>query len=223
MLDLNTTAATPGPVTITITNPDGQSVAGNGILSIGSKTTPAANLVATAASTTSINLTWNAVAGAASYNILRKSQGSAYLPLTTSSVNSFTDTNLTAGTTYVYKVQAVVDDVGGPASNPDLATTILFTDDPSLSGSTRIKAIHVVESRSAVNAVRVAAGLPEFTFTDTPGPAVFVKGLHIKQLRDKLNEALAALTMPGITLTNTIADGTPVRALDVNEIRNATK
>jgi len=67
------------------------------------------NLVATG-QTNQVSLTWNAVNGAASYNIYRSttSGGEGTTPYKTGvTTNSNTDTAVTAGTTYFYKVAAV--------------------------------------------------------------------------------------------------------------------
>jgi len=54
-----------------------------------------------------VALNWNAVSGATSYNILRSNSSNTETQLATSSTNSFTNTGLTNGTTYFYKVSAV--------------------------------------------------------------------------------------------------------------------
>ncbi|MBV9450468.1 MAG: hypothetical protein JO345_31720, partial [Streptosporangiaceae bacterium] len=56
----------------------------------------------------SVHLTWTASAGATSYNIYRgtTSGGEGATPVGTATTNSFTDTGLTNGTTYWYKVSA---------------------------------------------------------------------------------------------------------------------
>jgi fibronectin type 3 domain-containing protein len=65
-------------------------------------------LTATAASTTQINLSWNAVTGAASYTVERSTtSGGPYTSVGSPTTASFADTGLTAGTTYFYVVQAV--------------------------------------------------------------------------------------------------------------------
>ena len=76
-------------------------------------------LVATAESTTSIALTWNAVDGAISYNIYRNSTQIA----TGITVTSYTDNGLTPSTEYVYTVKAVNVAGESDASNEVRATT----------------------------------------------------------------------------------------------------
>ena len=58
---------------------------------------------------TRLSLTWTAVSGATSYNIYRKTEGSAWpaVPIGTSTGTLFTDTGLVNGTKYYYSVAAV--------------------------------------------------------------------------------------------------------------------
>ena len=49
-----------------------------------------------------------------------------------------------------------------------------FIDSPLVVGSTFVKAVHISQLRSRVNALRVRCGLSEFAFTD---PALTVGGL----------------------------------------------
>jgi fibronectin type 3 domain-containing protein len=58
-------------------------------------------------SLSSIEITWNAVNGASSYTLYRAaSSGGTYTSIGTSTLTSYTNTGLTAGTTYYYKVSA---------------------------------------------------------------------------------------------------------------------
>tara|TARA_B100001094_G_scaffold112644_2_gene108615 strand:- start:10917 stop:12863 length:1947 start_codon:yes stop_codon:yes gene_type:complete len=66
------------------------------------------NLAITAASTTQLNLSWDAVSGASSYDVHRStSSGSGFSEIATPSSNSYNDTGRSAGTRYYYKVRAV--------------------------------------------------------------------------------------------------------------------
>ena len=77
------------------------------------------NLTATAQSTSAIKLTWDAVDGAASYNVYR---GGSYLT-SVATGTTYSDTGLTPNTQYCYKVTAV-NNVGESAeSNQSCATT----------------------------------------------------------------------------------------------------
>ena len=94
---------------------------------------------------------------------------------TTSQIMDVPDANLWVmdrKTQYFDEVKALTDDdlyrVRGvdannnvsAYSNVDLATTILFTNDPLIAGVTVVKAQHFTELRSAVNAVRAPLASP---------------------------------------------------------------
>lgn len=69
----------------------------------------------------SVSLTWNAVSGAASYNVYRGGAKANSSPITTT---SFTDSGLASGTSYSYTVAAVDTSNGvGAQSTPVTATT----------------------------------------------------------------------------------------------------
>ena len=123
---------------------------------------------------------------------------------------------------YLYKVRAI--NAGGSAdSAPDLATTVIFTDDPLVAGSTIIKAVHLAELRTAVNAVRALAGLAAATFTDAATPGVIVKAVHINELRTDLDQAMSALGFPTGGYTDTLTAGVVIKAIHFQEIRNRVK
>lgn len=180
------------------------------------------NLIATAATASAINLVWTPVSGAASYQILRSSLNGPFTQVATSATNSYANTGLTGGRTYLYRVKAV--DGGGLAggeSNTDLATTIVFTDDPA--GRAVIRQVHLVQARSAVNAVRAAAGLAAFAFTDPTLTGVYVKAIHMQQLRSAVDQARTALGFPVTVKTYPATAGTIVRALDLEQVRAGVK
>jgi len=190
-----------------------------------SVTLPAAptGLVATAKTSTSVTVTWNSVVGATSYQVFRKAPGGGFAQIGTTTGNSYVDSTASPNTAYLYKVRAVNAAGTSGDSNVDLATTVIFTDDPLVPGVTVIKAVHLAELRTAVNAVRALAGLPAATFTDAATPGVVVKAVHITELRTALDQALSALGLPSGGYTNTISAGTIIRAIDFQEIRNEVK
>ena len=83
------------------------------------------NLVATAISTNQINLIWNAVTNAASYNVKRSTtNGGSYTVIATNvTATNYNDTGLAAATTYYYVVSAVVSGFETPDSAPASAAT----------------------------------------------------------------------------------------------------
>jgi uncharacterized repeat protein (TIGR01451 family) len=186
------------------------------------------NLIASAASASQVNLTWNAVTTAVSYQVLRSANNAPYAIVGTPAVTNFSDTGRTANTTYLYQVQAVNgSSTVGPASNTDLATTILFTDDPVIAGSTRIKAVHLNELRTAVNAVRAAAGMSAFTFTDTLTAGVtLIKVVHVNELRSNLTTARAAIAgLPAAApyTDPSLVTGNSIKAVHIQELRSGVK
>jgi fibronectin type 3 domain-containing protein len=74
------------------------------------------NLVAKTAGMSAINLTWSAVAGVSNYNVLRGlSHGGPYSQLAVAASGSYSDTGLSAATTYYYVVQSLC--TGGTSAN----------------------------------------------------------------------------------------------------------
>ena len=180
-------------------------------------------VTATAQTSTRVVVTWNAVAGATSYQIDRKAAGGSFVLIGTSASNSYTDTTVAPNSAYLYRVRAVNATGSSADSGPDLATTVIFTDDPLVPGVTVIKAVHLAEMRTAVNAVRALAGLAAATFTDPASPGVIVKAVHITQLRSALDQARSALGLSSGGWTDTVAPGAVIKAIDFQEIRNRVK
>jgi uncharacterized repeat protein (TIGR01451 family) len=187
-------------------------------------TTPT-NLVATAISTSQVSLTWDAVVNATSYQVLRSSNNGPFTLVGAPLSNAFIDPSLTPNTTYLYRVRAADSTAIGLPSNLDLATTILFTDDPIVAGSTTMKTAHVTELRTAVNAVRAAAGMASATFSDPSLTAGFpIKAVYMTELRASLNPALAAIGVPALAYTDpSLAAGSTIKAVHIRELRAGVK
>jgi hypothetical protein len=203
--------------------------AGNLTLVNGSVTVSAlagpTSLVATAVSTSQINVSWSGVGGADHYEIWRSSNGSAFAVAGTSPTTAFSDTPVSAGTTYLYRALAV-DGVGGTSalSNVDAATTIFFTDDPLVVGSTLIKAVHITELRSAVDAMRAAASLPPLSADPSIAVGLPMLASHINALRTGLDAARTAIGLVALSYTDaSLTPGGIVKAAHVQELRNGTK
>jgi peptidyl-Asp metalloendopeptidase len=99
-----------------------------------------------------------------------------------------------------------------------------FTDDPLVAGTTRVKAVHITELRTAVNSFRAAAGLGNATFTGATLSGARVKAIHIQELRDALAPARANLGLSAVTYTNPVlSSAVRVKAIHVQELRNAVK
>ena len=186
---------------------------------------PPANVVATATSTSNVNVSWTSTAGATSYNVYRSTGGGVYASAGSTASLSFNDAGRTPNTAYLYKVRAVN---GGEStdSNVDLATTVIFTDDPLSGGTTAVKAAHVTQLRTAVNAVRTLASLGAGSFTDATVTAgvTAVKAVHVINLRTALDVARATLALSALTYTDSItASATTPEASQFTELRNGVK
>lgn len=190
---------------------------------------------------TQITLSW-ATTGAQSYLIEWSSNYSAanngFTTRTTvdcsngcTNTVSYTD-SVPAGatTTYLYRVRSVSSSQQSSPSVFDFATTQSFSEqiqnqDP---GRTTIRATHFLELTAAVNAVRAAAGLSPFTWTDpqgrAPGSGVPILKSHMQDLRAGLDQALGSLGLaPQAYSDQGLPAGTFVRKAHIDELRQRTK
>lgn len=175
----------------------------------------------------SVSVSWAAASGATAYEIQRASSSATYTPLVTTELTSYNDTAVSAGAAYAYRVRALAGSLTSPFGTPDIATTVAFADDPLVPATTIIKAIHVEQLRSAVNALRAAAGLTPLTFTDpvlTAGSTV-VKAIHIEELRGGVNPARSALGVSSAAFADAplVANSTIIRSVHLGQLRDALK
>ncbi len=178
---------------------------------------------AQAAGTTVVNVSWTGMSAATAYQVMRSNNGNPYANLGGQLTGTaYADTSVAASTTYLYRVKALVGGTWTDLSAPDLAATIVYTDDDTLSGKT-IQAIHLQELHTAVNAVMAAAGQTGTFGAITAGTTVL--STDISDLRSALASAYAAIGMPAPpafaeAITPQV---TPIRATHFQEIRDATK
>jgi hypothetical protein len=179
-------------------------------------------LVATATGTTTVSIAWNPASNATSYIVERATRIGQWVEIARVPGASHGDSGLSPNTTFLYRVRAANGTALSTYSNLDHATTVIFTDDPLIVRVTRIKAIHLTQIRTAVNAVRIAAGLSGLTYTD-PNPArVPVKAVHINELRTALSAGLSGIGKSS-AFTGTVSARTPIRAIHFQELRNLVK
>ena len=102
-------------------------VYGGGATNIGTVPPAPTGLTATAVSSSQINLSWSASSGATSYNVKRATvSGGPYTTVATGvTATSYSDTGLTASTTYYYVVSAVNSAGESPNSSEKSATTLV--------------------------------------------------------------------------------------------------
>lgn len=185
------------------------------------------NFAAATQSASQTVLTWSASSGPVAYYQVERSQSIAG-PYTALSPNagetSFTDTTMSDGIAYLYRVRAV--DAAGDFSdysNVDLATAFTFSDNPLTAGITPVRAAHLTEMRQAVNAVRMTAGLPPANWTDTALVGVSIKAVHVQELRSNLDHALVALGLATAPYTDMALQGVPIKKIHIEELRNRVK
>jgi hypothetical protein len=179
-----------------------------------------ATFTATATSTSSVALSWSAVNGATSYEIHRSSAGVPFGLLKNVTGTSTTDTALATDSTYVYKVRAVCGTFGAL----DAATTTVFANDPLVAGAA-IRALHITQLRTAINAFRAAASLQPASYTNAIATGSIVRRSDITEMRTALDAARAAIGLTALSYTDgTITPGaTPARALHINDLRNGVR
>ena len=105
------------------------------------------------------------------------------------------------------------------------AMSTAFTDDPLVVGSTVVKAVHVTELRTRIDALRTRFSLPAATWTDptlTAGAST-VTAVHITEMRTALAQAYTAASraVPTYTDPTLTAASSVVKAVHIAELRAA--
>ncbi len=175
-------------------------------------------------SASQVYIVWNAVSHATGYDVLRSTGNGPYVQIATAFAQYYHDDSVSPNTVYLYKIRARHESLVSPAGNADLVTTIIFTDDLS-AGTTKMKAVHITELRTAVNLVRAAAGLPPAVLTDPVLTAgTFIKAAHITELRANLDQARAVFGLiPTWYYEPTIPIGSRIKAAHILELRGGVQ
>jgi hypothetical protein len=110
-----------------------------------------------------------------------------------------------------------------PMSAPDLATTVIFTDD-LVPNFTTVKAQQLIELRLAIGAVRTFAGLVAFSYSSTIAAGQPIRAADMQEMRTALAQARTAIAFPAVAFTDpTLTPSTSViRAAHVAELRAGT-
>jgi len=128
---------------------------------------PPANVRVSDETTISLILRWNAVSGASGYNIYRSNnEGETYSKVNSAAINgiSFTDTGLSSGMRYYYKVSVIIDGVEGVQSAPVSTVTL-----SSIPTNLRITAATNTSVNIVWNSVREASGYYIYRSTNENG------------------------------------------------------
>ncbi|HXH90893.1 MAG TPA: cadherin repeat domain-containing protein [Thermoanaerobaculia bacterium] len=179
--------------------------------------------LAATASSSQVALSWSAASGATSYSVMRSANNSAFSSVITTSNLFYTDASVVNGTGYRYEILALAN---GPVSmgysNIELVVPFAWTD-PSLTAGTIVKAAHLAELRSAVNAARATLGWQPLTFNGTIAGGQTVGRNHLVDLRSAVDavragagEASASYSDPTVTV-----NVTPIRAPHILDLRAA--
>lgn len=133
---------------------------------------------------------------------------------------------VTPGKAYVYRIRAVMTDGAKSApSTPDLATTVMFSDDPLRPRESIFTTAKVLELRAAVDAVRaLAPALGPGSYPSSAQPRVVITRATIEELRDALASGRAAIGLPAISFTDRpLPTRALIRAVYLNELRGGVK
>jgi hypothetical protein len=98
--------------------------------------------------------------------------------------------------------------------------TRAFTDHALARQLTTIRAVHITELRTRIDAARAAFGLPAFSWTTTVEPGATIGVTDVLQLRTALAQAFVASARATPAWSRTIVADSTVNAADVAEIRD---
>lgn len=181
-------------------------------------------LTATTVTPNQVALSWAPAAGAASYDVFRRTGTASEQKLTAVAGPPFNDFGASANGVHIYRVQAVAEDGRRSAfSNREVATTVTFTNDPIVVGSTPVRAVHWNEVRAGIALMRTAAGLSPALYSRTLTAGMVIFATDLAETRTALNQARTALAVPAQAYTHTAVAGRAVRAIDMQELRNGIK
>jgi glucose/arabinose dehydrogenase len=99
-----------------------------------------------------------------------------------------------------------------------------FTDAQLTAGTTPIRAIHLTELRTRINALRARFGLSPYTWTDPSlGAGIVARVVHVADLRTALQDAFVAAgqSAPGFTDPALVPQSSVIKAAHIIELRDA--
>jgi fibronectin type 3 domain-containing protein len=184
---------------------------------------PVTNIVATATSSTTVQVTWSGSCATLCRVYRSRFNDKSTFDLAGTGVSPFTDVTASAGRAYLYKVRAF-NGTESVDSNLDLANTTMYTN--TMMAGSIIQAVDINQMRDAVDAVRTLAGMTAGAYTWGSGSpsrialGTMIHAADILELRANLDAAWFSLFSVHLSFTNTITAGSSVvQAIDFNEIR----
>jgi hypothetical protein len=179
------------------------------------------NLTVTGTTNTTITLSWTPVPGINGYWLERaESMSGPFLQAGNAFFNTvITDFGLDPHRAYVYRLRAVASGNASPPSNMAVGTTVTF--EFNQVQSQPIRAQHLDDVRTAINAVRHAANLPAAVWARDPLNNLVIRASDVQEARNRLNEALTVLQIPVLAYQDPILNIgiTPIRAAHLEQLQ----
>jgi YD repeat-containing protein len=141
------------------------------------------------------------------------------------SLRSYVDSTVVADSAYIYSLAAVKNDTQSSSSGTDLATTVIFENDP-LRPEHEIRKQHILQLRTAIAAVRTLAQLAPTAFTDTLSTTTEVKAVHFNELRTALDAARIKLGLSSTAYDRPLLQVPPpilILRQDLNALRGGVQ
>ncbi len=115
------------------------------------------------------------------------------------------------------------DSCEGAFTNGVLPLTRTFTDATLTAGTTAVSALHILELRVRIDALRANAGLAAYAYADTiTAGGTLIRAQHITDLRAALTAVYVARALEPPTFTDaSLATGAAIRAVHITQLRTA--
>ena len=157
--------------------------------------------------------------GTLTYQWYQGTSGSG-TPIGGATSSSYTTPALTSTTNYWVRVS---NGAGTADSNTaTIAVYAPFTNDTLFSGLSVIRAVHITELRTRIDALRDHYGLGTFAWTDASLDGIAARALHVTELNAALAGAYVAAgrSAPTYTDPNILSGSTQIKAVHIQELRN---
>ena len=155
--------------------------------------------------------------------VIGEAAGSETITLTSAQMPAHTHTIDATGLTAAVRVKNGAGTQSAPTGNV-FAIASQFTNPTLTAASDVIRAVHVTELRTRIDAYRSSVGLPPFPYTDPTlaSGATAVKAVHVAELRTSLRQAYMQAKLPPPAFTDDpLTAGTTAKAIHITELRGA--